>query len=164
MRAGAASVGAIVLTLLVAVPLGGAGSAHATEVQSMRVSASPQAAGAHRVRLTIALTYNMQCGYPGEGPIVVTFPRHMKLPKQFAGGSVELSGKSIAAKIKGRKVTVTVRPHQGVLCGTIGPGLAKLTFTHAAKVGNPARAGSYRFAATHQKLAFTAMLAVKPVG
>jgi hypothetical protein len=162
MRALAGSVAVTILALLVAVPLGGAASTPALELQSMKVSASTHVAGAHHVRLTIALTYEMQCGYPGAGPIVVTFPSAAKLPGQFAAGSVKLSGKAVAATIKGRKVSVTVPPHDGVLCGTIGPGRATITFTHAAKVGNPAQAGSYRFTAVHTKRTFSAKLVIKP--
>lgn len=126
----------------------------------MTVSATPRTAGAHRVRLAVTLTYEMQCGYPGPGPIVVTFPSSMRLPRHFPTGSVKLNTKTTPATIKGHKVTVTVPPHKGVLCGTIGPGLVKLVFTHAAKVANPARSGSYGFAATHLKHKFTAQLKI----
>ena len=128
----------------------------------MRLEASPQVAQAHRVRLTITLTYDMQCGFPGAGPLVVTFPSAMKLPKHFAAGSVKLSGKAIAAAVKGRRVTVMVPPHSGVLCGTIGPGRVTLTFTRAARLANPAHAGSYAFAAAHANHTFRAKLVVEP--
>jgi hypothetical protein len=128
----------------------------------MTVSATPRAAGARHVRLKVTLTYVMQCGYPGEGPLVVTFPSAMKLPKRFAAGTIKFSGKAIAARIEGRTVTVTIPPHQGQLCNTMGPGLVTLVFTRAAKLRNPAHAGAYRFAATHVKRTFTARLAVKP--
>ena len=157
-----AAVAATVLALLVALPLGGAASEAATSLQAMTVVAAPNAARARAVRLTITLRYEMQCSYPGVGPLVVTFPSAVKLPKRFAAGSVRLSGKAIAAKIKRRRVTVTIPPPQGSLCTTIGPGVAKLTFTHAAKIANPAAAGSYRFTATHAKHTFRAKLVVKP--
>lgn len=162
MRGGLIVVAALVGVFGLAVPLGGAASRPAVEVQSMTVTASPQAAGAHHVRLALTFTYQMQCGYPGPGPFVVTFPSAVKLPKRFAAGTVKLSGKSIAAKIEGRSVSVTVPPPNGVLCGTMGPGLVKLTFTHAAKVANPTHAGSYRVKATHEKRAFGAKLVIKP--
>lgn len=161
MRRGLTLIAPLVGALLVAVPLGAA-SGTPVDIQSMRVAASPHTPGAHRVRLAIAFTYSMQCGYPGAGPVVVTFPSAMKLPKRFAAGSVRLNTKAIAAKIKGRKVTMTVPPHRGVLCGTIGPGLLTLTFTHAAKISNPSRAGAYRFAAAHAKHTFSAKLVIEP--
>ena len=114
------------------------------------------------MRLRLTLRYEMQCGYPGAGPLVVKFPAALKLPSQFAAGSVQLGGKAISAKIQGRKVTVTIPAPGGPLCGTIAPGRAVLTFTHAARLRNPARAGSYSFTATHGTHAFATTLAVKP--
>lgn len=160
MRGGLVAAAAMVATLLVAVPVGTA-SAPRIDARSMKLDASPQVAGAHRVRLTVTLTYEMQCGYPGAGPLVVTFPSAMRPPRRFAAGSVKLAGKAIAAKVKGRRVTVTVAPHDGVLCGTIGPGRVALTFTRAARLANPAHAGSYTFAAAHAHHAFRAKLLVK---
>ena len=130
----------------------------------MTVTASSHAARAHRVRLTLTLTYEMQCGYPGMGPLVVTFPSALKLPTQFAADSVRLAGKPIAATVEGRQVTVTIPPPAGTLCDTIGIGSVALTFTHGAKLANPARAGSYGFKATHGKRAFAARLVIKRPG
>lgn len=128
----------------------------------MIVAASPQAARAHQVRLEVALRYQMQCNYPGAGRLVVTFPSAMKLPRQFALGAVELGGKPFAVKVSGRKVTGTVPAPKGVLCSTIGPGSVTLVFTRKAKLQNPRRAGSYRFAVTHVSRMFAAKLAVSP--
>ena len=128
----------------------------------MTVTASPRTARAHAVRLSLTLRYEMQCNYPGVGPLVVTFPSAFRLPQRFASGAVKLNGKQIAATVGGRRVTVTVPPHKGVLCNLMGPGSVSLAFTHAAKLTNPARAGSYGFTATHGKRTFTAKLAVKP--
>lgn len=155
---GAASV--LVPLLLTAAPAN-AGS-RASAGGSLTVIASPAAAGAHRVRFTFTLHYRMQCGYPGGGPLVVTFPAALKLPTRFSDGAVRLAGKSVAATIMGRRVSVTVAPHKGVLCDTIGPGSLTLRFMPAAKLVNPARAGSYRFTATHARRAFRARLTIKP--
>ena len=152
---------AMLVVSLVAVPPGAVAS-RSTRAPSMTVSAAPGLARAHRVRLTITLRYVMQCGYPGAGPLVVTFPAAVRLPRRFAAGAVRLSGKAVAAKLAGRHVTVTVPPHEGVLCGTIGPGAVTLRFTHAASLTNPARAGSYRFTAMHAKHTFSATLVVEP--
>lgn len=130
----------------------------------MTVTASPHVARAHSVRLTVTLRYEMQCGYPGAGPLVVTFPGSLKLPQRFAAGAVKLSGKSIAGTVKGRRVTVTVPRHKGSLCDVMGPGTVTLTFTRAAELANPARAGSFSFGATHDGRAFTAKLVVKQAG
>lgn len=106
--------------------------------------------------------YEMQCSYPGAGRLVVTFPRALKPPQRFAADAVKLGGKPVVAKVNGRRVTVRVAPHEGVLCALIAPGSLTLTFTHAAKFANPARAGFYGFKATHGKRAFAAKLAVTP--
>jgi len=127
----------------------------------MTVTASPSTAGAHGVRLRVTLHYEMQCNYPGAGPLVVTFPTAVKLPKQFADGSVLLADNPVAATVDGQQVTVVVPPHRGILCTLMGPGSLKLTFTRAAKLANPARKGGYHFSATHLGRAFTATLSIK---
>ncbi len=128
---------------------------------SMTVTASPRTAGAHGVRLRVTLHYEMQCNYPGAGPLVVTFPAALKLPKQLADGSVLLGESPVAATVDGHQVTVTVPPHKGILCTMVGPGSLKLTFTQAAKLRNPAHKGSYRFTATHSRRDFSATLAIQ---
>jgi hypothetical protein len=151
------------LALLVAAPLADAGSSRPTGfASSMTVAATPHAAHAHGIRLTLTLRYVMQCGYPGAGPLVVTFPRAVKLPPQFPPGAVQLAGKSVAATVKGRHVTVKVPPHKGLMCNVIGLGSLRLAFTRAAGLANPDHPGSYRFTATHGTRGFTAKLAIKP--
>ena len=128
----------------------------------MAVTAAPRMAGAHGVRLTLILHYYMQCGYAGAGPVAVTFPTALKLPKQFATGAVTLAGKSVNASVDGHQVTVNVPRHKGQLCDLMGRGSLTLSFARAAKLANPAHAGSYRFKATHGQRAFAAELAIKP--
>ena len=152
---------AFLAVLSAAPPAGAVSSPPIVSVPSMTIAASSHAAHAHRVRLAVTLRYRMQCGNPGPGPLVVTFPSAMKLPKQFVSGSVKLAGKAVAASTKAQKVTVTVPPPQDVLCGTLGPGSVTLLFTREAKLTNPARAGSYRFKATHTNHTFRARLAIK---
>jgi hypothetical protein len=160
---GGVTAAVVLVSLLVAVPLAGAGSGQPpTLVPSMAVIASPHAAGADAIRLTVSLRYEMQCGYPGAGPLVVNFPSALKLPQRFVDGTVRLGGEAIAATVDGRQVTVTIPPHKGVLCDVMGLGSVTLAFTPAAKLANPARAGLYRFTATHRAHTFTAKLAIKP--
>ena len=127
----------------------------------MKATASPHVAGAQAVRLTLTLRYEMQCGYAGAGPLVVTFPRAVELPQRFAAGAVRLAGKPVVATLDARHVSVTVPRHKGMLCDLMGPGSLTLTFTRAAKLANPSRAGSYSFQATHAGRAFTAKLRIK---
>jgi hypothetical protein len=162
MRMGVAVV-ALLLALFSASPAAG-GSRPSFAGTSMTVAASPHAARAHGVRLTVTLRYLMQCGYAGAGPLVVTFPSALKLPSQFASGSVKLAAKPVPARLNGHQVTVAVPPPDGVLCNTMAPGSVKLVFTRKARLANPTRAGSYPFSATHGPHSFTAKLAIKHAG
>jgi hypothetical protein len=131
---------------------------------SMTVTPSTHVARAHGVRLTVTLRYEMQCGYAGAGPLVVTFPSGLRLPQRLASGAVELAGKPVAATLEGQQVTVTVPRHKGMLCDLMGPGSVTVTFTQGAKLANPSQAGSYSFKASHGRRSFTAKLTVKPAG
>ncbi|HZQ82317.1 MAG TPA: hypothetical protein VFB25_10135 [Gaiellaceae bacterium] len=160
MRGGVA-VAAMILALVVLVPLAGSATRKPTLLtQTMTVTATPKAAAAQAVRLTVTLHYEMQCGYAGAGALVVTFPSAVKMPKQFAAGSVQLAGKPVKALLQGRRVTVVVPPYKGLMCDVLGPGSLALTFTRSAKLANPAQPGSYRFTATHVNKAFSGMLTV----
>lgn len=128
---------------------------------SMTVSTSSHAAGAAPIRLAFILRYEMQCGYPGAGPLVVTFPAALKLPQQFAAGAVRLAGKRMAAAVDGHRVTVSIPPYKGTLCDLMGRGALTLVFTRGAKLANPARAGSYHFQASHLRRTFSASFAIK---
>ena len=128
----------------------------------MAIAASSHKRGARGVRLTFTLHYWMQCEYPGAGPLVLTFPKAVKLPAQLASGAVQLAGKPVASQVDGRQVTVMVAPHTGILCDLMSRGSLRLAFTSLANLSNPTRAGSYRFAARHGQLALTATLTIKP--
>jgi len=131
-----------------------------TPLSTMSVESSSAASGAQNVQLKVTLRYQMQCGYPGAGPLAVTFPDAMAPPSSFAAKSVLLSGKPVAARVAGSKVMVTVPIHRGLMCDVIGPGKVVLTFTHAAGLANPASPGTYRFAAAHARRGFSATLKI----
>ena len=131
-----------------------------TPLTEMTVATSSAAPGAQDVELRVTLRYQMQCGYPGAGPLTVTFPDAMAPPSSFAAKSVLLSGKPVAARVAGSKVIVTVPMHRGLMCDVIGPGKVVLTFTHAAGLANPASPGTYRFAAAHARRGFSATLKI----
>src|SRR5262245_46161589 len=137
MRGGATAAFVFLAVLVGASSAGAASNGWAVGDESMTVAASPAAAGAHRVRLTLTFRYEMRCNYPGAGPLVVMFPSAAKLPRRFAANSVKLAGKPVAAKRQGRQVTVVVPPPSGVLCGAVVPGSFKLVFTRKAKLANP---------------------------
>jgi hypothetical protein len=127
----------------------------------MTLTASSHTAGARNVALVLTLRYEMQCDYAGAGPLTVTFPGLQMLPKTFPKGSVLLAGKPTPATISGRRVTVIVPPHKGLICDLMGPGALQLTFTKRAGLDNPSSPGTYRFTATHTKRAFTTTFVVR---
>jgi hypothetical protein len=126
------------------------------------VTASPAVAGARHVRLTVALRYEMQCGYPGAGPLTVTLPASIALPGKLPDGAVLVGGKATAAAVAGTRVTVQIAPYAGAMCDVIGPGVLQLVFTAKAGLANPAHAGSYRVAVVHARHSFSAELAISP--
>jgi hypothetical protein len=160
MRGGVAAA-VFFLAVLVGVPSAGAGANPRPIGASMTVAASPHTARAH-VRLKLTLRYEMRCGYPGAGRLVVTFPSALKLPKRFAAGAVRVAGKPLTAKVEGRTVTVTIPPPKGTLCNVVSLGSLAVTFTRAAKLVNPTQAGTYRLRAAHAGHHFTASLAITP--
>src|SRR5262249_26398246 len=108
MRGGLAAAFVFGVLLVAAQPAGARSSVAPVGTSSMSVIASPHTPSAHAVRLLVTLRYEMQCDYPGAGPLVVTFPAAVKLPHRLAAGTVKLAGKRIAATVDGRRVTVTV--------------------------------------------------------
>jgi hypothetical protein len=127
---------------------------------SMTAATTPTVAGARHVRLTLAMHYEMQCGYPGAGPLVVVLPNDMSLPTRLPSGSVLVNGNPLPATIAHARVTVSIPPHTGVMCDSIGPGTLRLTLTRQAGFGNPARAGTYRLTAAHARRAFSTNLKI----
>ncbi len=121
--------------------------------QSASVSLSSNRAGANNVAVTLHLTYEMQCGWPGPGPLVVTFPAAERLPASIPVSAVLLNGNP-GPKVtrSGRSVSVTVPPRKGVTCMVIGPGKATIEFTHAAGLGNPRTRGVYPISVQRGKL------------
>jgi hypothetical protein len=135
------------------VPLPRTGSATAV--------AAPATAGARPVTLTLKLRYEMQCGRPGAGPLVVSLPAAEHVPHALARSTVVLDGKPPASvSVTGHVVVLTLPPQQGVTCMVIGPGTLTVVFTRAAGLGNPAAAGSYPIAARIGAHTFTPHLAV----
>jgi len=107
--------------------------------------ATPATAGARPAALTLTLRYEMQCGRPGAGPIVVSLPAAERVPHAIARANVLVDGKAPrSVSVSGHAVTIAlVLPH-GITCMVIGPGTLTVSFTRAAGLGNPAAAGRYR--------------------
>jgi hypothetical protein len=107
-------------------------------------AATPATAGA-RTALTLTMHYEMQCGKPGPGPVVVTLPAAEHVPHAITRARVLVDAKAPrAVSVSGHVVTIALVPPHGITCMEIGPGTVTVSFTHAAGLGNPAAAGSYR--------------------
>jgi len=124
-------------------------AAQTAPAQTAAVQVSPAQAGARPVALTLRLGYEMQCGYPGPGPVVVQLPAAEMVPARIARTAVLVNGKSApGVQVTGRAVMVALPPRPQVMCDVIGPGTLTVVFTRAAGLGNPSRAGNYTVTAT----------------
>jgi hypothetical protein len=112
------------------------------------VSLSSHVAGTSPVALTLSATASLQCGWPGP-ELGVVFPSAERLPNTIPRPAVMVDGKQPAAVTRsGRTVTLSV-PRPQVLCDAIGPAPVRITFTRAAGLGNPTRAGTYSITVEH---------------
>jgi len=162
------------LAALLAVLAGGAATAQAAsppkptlpmplpQTGSALAVSVPATAGARRVTLKLTMRYEMQCGWPGAGPLVVSLPAAMRVvPHSITRAVVSLDGKPPATvSVSGRVIVFTLPPRRGVTCMEIGPGALTVVFAPAAGIGNPAKAGTYRIAVRIGAHSFTARLTV----
>lgn len=115
-------------------------------------------AGAKPVALTLKLHYEMVCNQPGLGKAIVTLPQASFVPAHIDSAAVLVNGKPApAVTVSGHDVSITMpmkRP--GVSCMVMGPGTLTLTLTRAARLGNPARAGTYTIRARRNTRSFQA--------
>jgi hypothetical protein len=128
---------------------------------SASISVSSSRAGERPVALTLTLRYEMQCGYPGSGSLTVKLPAQEQLPASFSSASALLDGSRVAVAVaagKQLRVELPARPH--VMCDVIGPGKLTLAFTKAARLGNPAKAGTYSVSAQAGSRSFNATLRI----
>ena len=121
--------------------------------QAASVSLSSNRAGASDVVVTLHLTYEMQCGWPGPGPLVVTFPAAERLPARVIAAHVLLNGRAAPQVTRSdRSVSVAVPARTGMTCMVIGPGKVTIEFTRAAGLGNPRKRGVYPVSVQRGKL------------
>lgn len=130
---------------------------------SAAVILSSERAGARPVALTLKLTYEMQCGYPGPGPVLIDFPKQERVPGVLASSRVLVDGhRARAVGVSGHTVSVGLAPPPQIMCDVIGPGRLTILFTRAAGFGNPVRAGRYTITATRGTSAFSARFTIRP--
>ena len=105
---------------------------------------SSSKAGARPVSVLVSLHTELQCGRLRGRSIALTFPAASRLPKTVAAGSVAVQGKRPSGvTLRGRTLSIALAPPAGVICDVIGPGVAKILVTRAARIGNPSSAGTY---------------------
>jgi hypothetical protein len=145
--------------------LGGAPPAGATAMPgpSATVALSTHRAGARPVALTLRLRFEMQCAWPGTGPLTIRLPAAMSVPLRIAPATVLIAGKpAMRVGHSGHRVVLGLPPRPQILCDAIAPGTLTITFTRAARLGNPKLADIYRLAATKGSLEFRATLTIDP--
>jgi hypothetical protein len=114
------------------------------------------------VALTLQLRYDMQCGRPGPGPLLITFPAAERLPSQLDAGSVLVNGHpATKAERNGRVVAVALPIEHGALCDVIAPGLLKIVFAPSAGIGNPPGTGTYSLMARTPRVSGRASMAIR---
>jgi hypothetical protein len=113
------------------------------------VAAAPHTAGARPVAITIVARYEMQCGWPGRGRLVVRFPAGMRIPVTPPAGSARVDGSAVTPVVSQRSIAVALPKRPQIMCDSIGPGTLTVTFTRAVELGSPKAAGSYVLRATH---------------
>jgi hypothetical protein len=117
---------------------------------SLAVSLSSHAAGARPVAVAVVMHYEMQCNWPGPGVLTIRFPAAMVLPTHVASAAVLVDKKVVdGVRVAGRTVSVPLPQRPRIMCDLIGPGTVTVSFSRAAKLGNPKAAGSYSLLATH---------------
>lgn len=130
---------------------------------SAGVALSSPRAGARPVVLRLTLSYEMQCGYPGRGPLVVALPPRARLPAALGAGQVLVDGRRPATlRVSGDVLTVGLQPPPQVMCDVIGPGRLVLELARSADLGNPRRAGVYTIRASVGSSSFTAAFTLVP--
>ena len=128
---------------------------------SASLQVSNARAGARPVALTLKLHYEMQCGQPGRGSLVVSLPAAAKLPTSFAGTAALLNGKKVSLKAgPGKTLRAALPAPPKLICDVIGPGTLTLVVPRTANIGNPAAPGTYPVTARAGIHAFRTTLTV----
>lgn len=152
--------------MLLLVAVGGIGVATAAGIglpHSLTLQLSSRGAGVRPVALSLVFSYEMQCGYPGPGPVLVRLPPAEHVPARIATDAVLVDGKAATAvTTAGRELTIELRPPPRVMCDVIGPGRLTIELTRTAGLGNPGQAGSYSLTATARGSTFAASFSIRP--
>jgi hypothetical protein len=131
-------------------------------VQTLAVSLSSHQPKARPVAVALTLHYEMQCGWPGPGSLTIRFPAAMAVPARIAPTSVLVDHKAPSAVTvsSGDTVTVALPPRPQIMCDVIGPGTLTVSFSRAARLGNPKAAGSYLVRATRPSVSASGRIVI----
>src|SRR5215813_3296995 len=141
----------LMLTVLVLATDAAAASTKMSAAQSSYLS------GAHNVKLTLVLRYEMQCGYPGQAPLNVTVPGRIAAPAKRLG--VLVNGKPARTfSVHGKTFTIAMPVRPQVMCDVIGPGNLIVEIQPRAGVVNPAKRARYQVTARKGTRRFAAAL------
>ncbi|HET6171212.1 MAG TPA: hypothetical protein VFD90_01320 [Gaiellales bacterium] len=139
-----------------------AGALGADPANTATVALSSNAAGATRVVLTLSLHAELQCGRLMGPAAVITFPRRFRVPGAIAAGSVLVGTRAArGVAVAGHVVTIAMPIPRGVICQSIGPGVAKVVFARSAGLGNPSVPGTYTVGLRHGGERFAAPVRIR---
>ena len=119
-------------------------------------------AKAKPVTLTLKLHYEMVCGQPGAGKVVVILPQAATVPARVAAEAVLVNDKpSPAVSVSGHDISITMPPKRpGTTCLVVGPGTLTITLTRAAGLGNPKSPGTYTIRVMRNTQSFTTSVVI----
>ena len=110
----------------------------------MSASLSSAHAGARPVALVVSLHTELQCGKLRGRALGLTFPAAARLPRTVSASAIAVDGKQPSSvTLAKRTLSITMAPPAGVICNVIAPGTATILVSRAARLGNPAAAGTY---------------------
>ena len=151
----------LLLTLVALAALAASASA-AMPVGSATAAAAPQTAGAKPASLKISLSLYLRCAEPGPAAIAISLPRTWRVPKTVAPTATWInSDHPRAVTVSNHTLTLQPAAHRGT-CTVLVPGAIKVTFTRAAKLGNPFQAGRYTVRASLGTQDFSARVTITP--
>jgi len=134
-----------------------------TPPPSVTLVLSTNRAGARPVAITLRLRYDMQCGWPGPGPVTIQLPTTMSIPPAIPPSALLVDGKPAKhVGHSGHRVVLGLPPRPQILCDAIAPGTLTITFTRAADLGNPTTPGTCRLHVTIGSLTLLATLTIHP--
>jgi hypothetical protein len=130
----------------------------------LAVTVTPATPGARPAVVALALGGSpLVCGRATFGTVAITFPAAERLPSRIRRDAVRVNGFVRSVSVSGRTVTLALAPSAPgeVICQSMTIGRLKVSFTRAADLGNPNRAGTYTVTAKHGTATSAARLEIR---